>query len=165
VSQFLPARPEARRRLAWSTGLVAALSLLNLVPVSFGMLGSPWPLVLLWPICGWTSLGPSLVAAFLLFCLGLWVDVITGGPLGMWALVALGAHGLLLLLGRLMNIAGLDAPVKMALTTGLTIVMCVLVGLLESQPIGVAAMIVPCLGASLTYRFVRHWFEFEEDEA
>ncbi|MCU0881906.1 MAG: hypothetical protein MUF14_04470, partial [Hyphomonadaceae bacterium] len=72
--------------------IVVCASLLNLVPVSLGMFGAPWPLALIWAACGWLSLGPNAGVAALLFGLGLFLDWISAAPLGAWAFCGLITH-------------------------------------------------------------------------
>jgi hypothetical protein len=100
VSSLIPARPTARRKLWWGAVIVMIASLPSAAPFNVGPFGTPWPLALIWAALGWASLGPMVVSGVLLFALGLWLDALTGAPLGSWAFVALVAHGSALLQRR-----------------------------------------------------------------
>lgn len=144
--------------------LVVAVSILNLIALEIGPLGSPWPIALLWPICGWAGLGPNVTTASLLFGLGLWVDILTGAPLGTWAFIALVSHGVILTLarfvgtrslGRLSN--GVIASIAMAITM-------ILFGLWRDTGFYVVGSILPLVTAVIFYHFFGKVFELAEDE-
>lgn len=88
----------AERRMLVGALLAALLTIPVLAPVRIGDLAFPWPLAPLWAAIGWAWRGPSFLAAGLLLALGLWQDMLTGGPVGAWGLVYLSGYGALLAL-------------------------------------------------------------------
>jgi rod shape-determining protein MreD len=164
VIGILPGRLATRQRLFVGALLVMAVSLFNLIALELGPFGSPWPIALLWPICGWVGLGPNVTTAGLLFGLGLWVDVLTGAPLGSWAFIALLTLGVLLLLVRFVGFGGLG-PAASAIVTGVIMaITMILFGVWRGAGFYVLGSLLPLLTAVAAYPFVRKLFELSEDE-
>jgi hypothetical protein len=82
-----------------AVGAAAAAAMLTpmLAPLEIAGLPLPWILPGLWAAYGWACAGPSALSWGLLFLLGLWHDLLSGGPWGGWALVYFAAHGAALL--------------------------------------------------------------------
>ncbi len=78
-------------RLAFAGGLAfAALgALLYSAPVGIGGIDVPMPWLPLLPVFFWGLLRPDLARAIAAFCVGLFQDLVSGGPLGVWALAYL----------------------------------------------------------------------------
>ena len=165
MSTLLPGRPSTRSRLFSGLAVVAGTSLLNLVSLTLGPFGSIWPASLLWAACGWANQGPNAVIALMLFGLGLWVDLLTGGPLGAWAVVALVAHALTMLTARF-SVAMASRPRGAAAITGLFfLVAAFIVSISSGKGFNVLSILVPIISAVLTYSWVAPWFDLSEDEA
>jgi hypothetical protein len=96
-----------------AVGAAAAAAMLTpmLAPLEIAGLPLPWILPGLWAAYGWACAGPSALSWGLLFLLGLWHDLLSGGPWGGWALVYFAAHGAALLQREL-------APALSALYSG-----------------------------------------------
>jgi hypothetical protein len=145
--------------------IVAGTSLLNLVSLTLGPFGSIWPASLIWAACGWANQGPNAVIALMLFGLGLWVDLLTGGPLGAWAVVALIAHALTMLTARF-SVAMAATPRGAATITGLFfLVAAFILSISSGKGFNVLSILVPILSAVLTYAWVAPWFDLSEEEA
>jgi hypothetical protein len=145
--------------------IVAGTSLLNLVSLTLGPFGSIWPASLIWAACGWANQGPNAVIALMLFGLGLWVDLLTGGPLGAWAVVALIAHALTMLTARF-SVAMAATPRGAATITGLFfLVATFILSISSGKGFNVLSILVPIVSAVLTYAWVAPWFDLSEEEA
>jgi hypothetical protein len=100
----------------------------------------------------------------MLFGLGLWVDLLTGGPLGAWAVVALIAHALTMLTARL-SVAMTSTPTGLAAITGLFfLVATIFLSILSGEGFNVISILVPIISAVVTYQWVAPWFDLSEDE-
>lgn len=165
MSTLLPGRPSTRSRLFSGLAIVAGTSVLNLVSINLGPFGSIWPASLIWAACGWANQGPSAVVGLMLFCLGLWVDLLTGGPLGAWAVVALIAHALTMLTARF-SVAMASTPMGAAAVTGLFfLVAAFMLSISSGKGFNVLAILVPTVSAILAYPWVAPWFDLSEEEA
>jgi hypothetical protein len=165
VHGIWPSRLPTQQRLLGGAGLVAVVSLLNLIAVDLGQVfGSPWPVALMWAICGWAALGPNVGVAFLLFVLGLWADVLSGAALGTWSALALITYGLTLLVEHYLGTAEL-APLASCAVTGLLMLsVMALFGVLQNQQLNLVGNLTSiCLSVGL-YHFVSKYFELPEDE-
>jgi len=165
VSTLIPGRPSTRSRLFSGLAIVAGTSLLNLVSLTLGPFGSIWPASLIWAACGWANQGPNAVIALMLFGLGLWVDLLTGGPLGAWAVVALIAHTLTILTARF-SVAMASTPMGAAALTGLFFLVAAFVLSISSgKGFNVLSILVPTISAVVIYPWVAAWFDLSKDEA
>ena len=165
MSTLLPGRPSTRSRLFSGLAIVAGTSLLNLVSLTLGPFGSIWPASLIWAACGWANQGPNAVIALMLFGLGLWVDLLTGGPLGAWAVVALIAHTLTILTARF-SVAMASTPMGAAALTGLFFLVAAFVLSISSgKGFNVLSILVPTISAVVIYPWVAAWFDLSKDEA
>jgi hypothetical protein len=165
LSLFWPTRPAARRRLFTGAAIVAASGLLTLMPIDLGAFGNPAPLTILWAACGWTSLGPSPAAGVLLLLLGLWLDMLTGGPPGGWALVALCAHAGLLVQSRWMALQPPGPVWACAIVALMALAIAIVINLVRGSPAGALAMLAPSALAVVGYAWAHPLFTFDEDEA
>lgn len=102
------------RRMVVGAALAALLTIPVLAPVRIGDIAFPWPLAPLWAAFGWAWRGPSFLAAGLLLALGLWQDLLTGGPIGAWGLVYLSGYGALLALRAAAPLDTLPSPLLYA---------------------------------------------------
>jgi hypothetical protein len=101
----------------------------------------------------------------MLFCLGLWVDLLTGGPLGAWAVVALIAHTLTILTARF-SVAMASTPMGAAALTGLFFLVAAFVLSISSgKGFNVLSILVPTISAVVIYPWVAAWFDLSKDEA
>ncbi|HCP65684.1 MAG TPA: hypothetical protein DIU09_13990 [Hyphomonadaceae bacterium] len=101
----------------------------------------------------------------MLFGLGLWVDLLTGGPLGAWAVVALIAHALTILTARFSS-AMASTPMGSAAVTGLFfLVAAFILSISSGKGFNVLAILLPIVSAVLAYPWVAAWFDLSEDEA
>jgi hypothetical protein len=164
VTGILPGRPATRQRLFVASLIVVVGSFLNLIPLEFGPFGSPWPIVLLWAVCGWSGLGASLATSCLLFGLGLWVDLLTGTLFGTWALLATITHGLTLVGARYLGSSSVGPLVNCAISGVIMLAVMALFGLWQHKSFDLIGSVLPILSAVLLYRFVASWFELSEDE-
>lgn len=165
MSTLLPGRPSTRSRLFSGLAIVAGTSLLNLVSINLGPFGSIWPASLIWAASGWANQGPNAVIGLMLFGLGLWVDLLTGGPLGAWAVVALIAHALTMLTSRF-SVAMSSTPMGAAAITGLFfLVAAFILSISSGKGFNVLSILVPIVSAVLTYSWVAPWFDLSKDEA
>jgi hypothetical protein len=164
VIGILPGRLATRQRLFIGAMVVVGTSLLNLIAVEAGPFGSPWPIALLWAACGWAGLGPNVTTAGLLFVLGLWVDALTGAPMGTWALVTLLTHGLTILSARFLGVGNLGYVGNASISGLFMILISILVSVLRGTSFYLIGMISPVLGAIVVYHFLGRLFELSEDE-
>lgn len=101
----------------------------------------------------------------MLFGLGLWVDLLTGGPLGAWAVVALIAHALTILTARF-SVAMASTPMGSAAVTGLFfLVAAFILSISSGKGFNVLAILAPMVSAVVTYPWMAPWFDLSEDEA
>jgi hypothetical protein len=165
MAALLPRRLITRQRLAIGTLIVASVSLLQLISLEVWILGSLWPIGLLWAACGWTGLGANIATAFAMFCLGLWLDLLTGAALGTWAFIGVATLGLSLLSAHFLG-TGSARPVVNAAITGL-IMLAVMFALAIWQNNGfdLLNMVMQTAVAIALYELVSKWFELSEDEA
>ena len=102
------------RRLARRWVLVPSLislvsTLVFATPLRLFGLALPEPVFPYVLAFGWAALRPSMLAPLVLLALGLFLDLLWGGPLGLWPLCLLVCHGLALAARRLLS--GEDAAV------------------------------------------------------
>ncbi len=83
--------------MAVGAAVAAAALTPMLAPVEIAAQPLPWIVPALWAAYGWSRQGASALSWGLLFLLGLWHDLLSGGPWGGWALVYFAAHGAALL--------------------------------------------------------------------
>ena len=161
---IFPDRVVARQRLLIGTIIVAATSLLNLIPLEFGILGSPWPVGLLWAICGWSGLGPNLTTATLLFFLGLWVDILTAATLGTWAFIALSTHAATLVTAQYLGTNGLGRIGSIAVSGTIMLLIMTVFQLWRGSNFFFVGTILTIVSAIGLYHYVGFIFELCEDE-
>jgi rod shape-determining protein MreD len=80
---------------AWLGGpmaLAAVAQLLFALPVRVFGLQPPEPVFALVPAFAWAVIRPSVLPPFALLALGLYLDALLGGPLGLWPLCLLAAY-------------------------------------------------------------------------
>jgi hypothetical protein len=164
VIGILPGRIVTRQRLLVGVLIVAGASLFNLIALEIGPFGSPWPLALLWVVCGWSGLGPNVTTATLLFALGLWVDVLTGSPLGTWAAIVLISHAISLAMTRFLGTGSLGRMGSAILTGAVMLLVMLVVGFWRDRSFYVLGAVLPLIGAIGLYPFVGDLFELSEDE-
>ena len=70
----------------------AAASLIFALPLEMFGLRPPEPVFALVPAFAWAMIRPSILPPFALLVLGLFLDVLWGGPLGLWPLALLAAY-------------------------------------------------------------------------
>jgi lipid-A-disaccharide synthase-like uncharacterized protein len=105
------------------------------------------------------------VISLLLFCLGLWLDILTGGPFGVWALIGLVGYGLTIVSARF-NVALASTMRGRATITGIFFFLAALVfGIMQGSGINLFAIFLPLLTAIGVYPYVAQWFDLSEDEA
>jgi rod shape-determining protein MreD len=91
------ARPlDPWRWLGLTTLQVMALTILFGAPLRFWGLPLPEPVFAMVPAFAWAVIRPSMIAPFALLALGLFMDLLWGSPLGLWALSLLVAYGAVL---------------------------------------------------------------------
>jgi hypothetical protein len=161
---FLPNRANDRRRLYAGAALVALTGLANLIPISFGVLGSPWPLGLVWAACGWLSLGPNAVVVILLLGLGLLLDLVTGSPLGAWAFCGLATYALGLAQRRWLTRLDVEGLPQIAASCFYMTLACLFVGLILGSIWAVFGLILPLAGAVFLYALIAPMFVFEDQK-
>jgi rod shape-determining protein MreD len=71
----------------------ALASLLFAVPIRVLGLQPPEPVFAMAPAFAWAVIRPSVLAPIVLMALGLFLDILWGGPLGLWAVSLLVLHG------------------------------------------------------------------------
>jgi hypothetical protein len=164
VIGILPGRLATRQRLFVGAMLIIGVSFLELIPVELGPFGSPWPIALLWPVCGWSGLGPNVTTAGLLFLLGLWVDMLTGAQFGTWSLIALSSHALVLVLAPFLGTRNFGRISRASLTGLVFLVMMLLFSLWRNTGFNIVSSLLPLIIAIITYRSVGKLFDLSEDE-
>jgi hypothetical protein len=164
VIGIMPGRLVTRQRLFVGALFVMGISLLNLIGLELGPFGSPWPIALLWPVCGWAGLGPNLTTASLLFFLGLWVDVLTGAHLGSWTFVALLTHSVLLLVARFVGLGGLSRTINSIICGVIMLLIMIVLGIVRGTGLYLLGSLLPIASAIGMYYFVGQLFELKEDE-
>jgi rod shape-determining protein MreD len=70
----------------------AGLQLLFAIPIRIVGLAPPEPIFALVPAFAWAAAGPSLAAPFAVLTLGVFLDLLLGGPLGLWPASLMAAH-------------------------------------------------------------------------
>lgn len=78
--------------------LALAATLILATPIEMFGLTLPEPVVPMTLAFAWPLIRPSVIAPFALTVVGLILDLLWGGPLGLWPLSLLAAYGLVLLL-------------------------------------------------------------------
>jgi rod shape-determining protein MreD len=104
----------------------AAASLIFALPLEMFGLRPPEPVFALVPAFAWAMIRPSVLPPFALLSLGLYLDVLWGGPLGLWPLALLAAYAPVLFARAFLSARGFwglwawyAAACAAALTTGL----------------------------------------------
>ncbi len=161
---ILPGRLATRQRLFVGAILVMGLSTLDLIPLELGLLGSVWPIVLLWPVCGWAGLGPNVTTAGLLFLLGLWVDTLTGAQFGTWSFIALLSHACVLVQARVLGTRNLGRISRATLAGVVLFLVMLLFALWRNIGFNIMSAIVPITVAIFCYQRVGQLYDLSEDE-
>jgi hypothetical protein len=164
VSSILPGRLATRQRLAVGAVLVALTSALQVIPFEFGVFHAPWPLALLWAVCGWSGLGINIGVSLILMVLGLWADVLTGATLGTWSSIGLMTYGLNLLAARFLGTGGAGPAMNCALCGIIMICVMLVFAIWQNKGIDLIGIVIPVLTAILPYFWLARWFELSEDE-
>jgi hypothetical protein len=165
VIGILPGRLATRQRLIIGALIVAAVSILNLVTLDVGpIFGSPWPIALLWAVCGWSKLGANLATASLIFALGCWVDMLTGSVLGTWACAGLLTMALTLAASKYVGLSGLNPVMSCAVSGFFLGIILPALGLLQNQQSNFLGNILSIMTAIGLYQVVSKFFELSEDE-
>jgi cell shape-determining protein MreD len=162
---ILPKRAVTRQRVLFGSFLVALTSLLSVGAFNVGPFGAPWPLAILWAICGWVSFGPNSMTAVLMLILGLWIDVLSGTRLGSWAFVALASFAFALLAQHFVGLGNYQSLFKAAICGAIMLVVIIGFELGQRQRLEIFGAILPIFTATLLYPFVARWFDLSEDEA
>ncbi|HEY9219862.1 MAG TPA: hypothetical protein VIO94_17575 [Phenylobacterium sp.] len=79
--------------LVWPALIAAGLTVVMAVPLRLFGLQLPQPAFPLVLVFAWAVIRPSMLAPFIILALGLFLDVFTGSPLGLWPLSMLVAYG------------------------------------------------------------------------
>ncbi len=159
---FLPPHPQLRARLWRGFAVMMGMALLWLVPVNLGLLGSPWPLALVWAAAGWARSGPRLVPALLIALAGVWLDLITGGPLFAWAFTGLTAYGLTLIQQRVFG--KLPHGVLQGLASGgFAFAGGAFLALLRGDVSALPGLILPCLLAGVLFGTLETLYSLDEE--
>jgi rod shape-determining protein MreD len=87
----------------------AAGSLLLALPVKILGLQLPEPVFAMVPAFAWAAIRPSILPPLALVALGLFLDVLWGGPLGLWPLCLLTAYALAFTVRRALAAEGFGA--------------------------------------------------------
>jgi len=82
--------------------LCALASLLLTAPIRVGGLQLPEPVFALVPAFAWAMIRPSVLPPFALLLLGLYMDVLWGGPTGLWPACLLAAYAPVLMLRNIL---------------------------------------------------------------
>ena len=96
-------RRTGRRWILGPSVICAGATLLFAVPVRLFGLALPEPVFPFVAAFVWAALRPSMVAPAALIALGLILDFVWGGPLGLWPMCLVAAHTLALSVRRLMS--------------------------------------------------------------
>jgi rod shape-determining protein MreD len=80
-----------------------AASVLLALPLKVYGLQPPEPVFALVPTFAWAMIRPSFLPSLALFVLGLFLDLLWGGPLGLWPLCLLVAYGAVLITRRFLS--------------------------------------------------------------
>lgn len=86
-------RLDAQARRMAPVAITFALVLLAVVPLHVPGLARIMPLLALIGVYHWTAYRPDLMPAAAVFAIGLFQDIVGGGPLGLYAAVFLLVHG------------------------------------------------------------------------
>lgn len=160
IDAFLPAHPQLRRKLAPGFGVLLLVGLVSLAPVSLGGFGAPWPLALVWAAAGWARSGPLVVPALLVALAGLWLDGVTGGPVGAWAFVGLAAYGLTLLQHG--TLGPLPVPqLQGAASAVYALLAGIVLALVRADLAAIPALVLPCLAAAVLFAWVEPLYSLD----
>jgi hypothetical protein len=165
VIGILPGRLATRQRLMIGALIVVIVSILNLVTLDAGpIFGSPWPIALVWAVCGWSKLGANLATASLIFALGCWVDLLTGSVLGTWACAGLITMALTLGASTYLGLNGLSPVMSCTVSGFFLLIVLAILGLLQNQQSYFFGNILSIMTAIGLYPLISKFFELSEDE-
>ena len=101
---FAGPRRRAGRRWVLGPAMVSLVPTLILAaPLRLWGLAAPEPVFPLVAAFVWAALRPSMIAPAALMLLGLFLDLVWGGPLGLWPMCLISAHVLALSVRRLLS--------------------------------------------------------------
>lgn len=83
--------------LVWPALATAAVTVLLTTPIEIAGLRLPEPVLPLVLAFSWPLIRPSVLAPWVVLALGLFLDLLLGGPLGLWGVTLLAVHGIALL--------------------------------------------------------------------
>lgn len=122
--------------LVWPALATAAATLVLTLPLELFGLRLPEPILPLVLAFAWPLIRPSVLAPWVVLGLGLFLDLLLGGPLGLWAVALLTVHGAALLSRNLL--AGQATAMLFAWYAGLVGLAFLLAYLIVSMRTGVA---------------------------
>jgi rod shape-determining protein MreD len=103
MSSFAAERLDPWRWIAGPMVACVAATLLFAAPLRAWGLQLPEPVFAMIPAFAWGVLRPSILAPFCLLALGLSLDLIWGGAMGLWAVSLLAAYGFVLITRNMMS--------------------------------------------------------------
>lgn len=83
--------------LVWPALATATATMLLTTPIELFGLHLPEPILPLVLAFAWPLIRPSVLAPWVVLALGLFLDLVLGGPLGLWGVTLLVVHGVALL--------------------------------------------------------------------
>jgi len=113
-------------------------------PVEMFGLKLPEPILPMVLAFAWPLIRPSMVAPAVLFCLGLFLDLLWGSPLGLWSLSLLGVYAIVLASRNLL--AGQETQILFGWYAGCTLLAFLLTYVIVSLNAGNAPSILALLG-------------------
>lgn len=162
---IMPTRASTLTKLIQGGLAIIGLSILNLAPLSWGVLGSFWPMFLLWGICGWLGLGPNIAVTFGLILLGFWLDVIYGTAPATWVLLALATYSFMLLANRYLGTDTASPIVRCAIAGAVLLGFMGVFELWLHGQFSAGSAFVSIAFAVGLYPFVARLYDLSEDEA
>lgn len=132
--------------LQWLAGpalVAAAATLVLTTPLQVFGLKLPEPVLPMVLAFAWPLIRPSVLAPWVVLALGLFLDLVMGGPLGLWAVALLVVHGAALLSRNLL--AGQATLMLFAWYAGLVSLAFLLAYLIVSLRTGVAPNLIAVL--------------------
>lgn len=116
---------------------------LNLIPISFGILGSIWPIAPIWAIGAWANDGPSVKYALVLFAIGILMDAISAANLGVFASVYILTYGAYLLKVRFWGHSSSARFSDALILAFIFVISCFFAGIFAKQWPNIISLIVP----------------------
>ena len=149
-------------RLGFVAILLFLCQLPNLIPISFGIFGSIWPIAVIWAIGAWSDGVANSKYGAILFIAGLIMDVLSATNLGTFAAVYVITYIAVLVHIRYFGALRIFGYISPIIISFYLLLACLVVGAVAKQWPNFLALVLPLVTTILLYPFMSKLFATHE---